>query len=179
MASCVDCAAQTSGQGKRCRSCAAVEKWKTMPRKRPWVMFEGIRYFEESPGSYWRSSRHAGHVAIHRAVWVATHGAIGPEIHVHHIDGNRGNNDLGNLQAMEMHDHHSIAHAERGPCPEEKRAKIGASNRAAWAKRPFHTQVCDECGSEYQTRATRGRFCSPICNTRYWNRPGQRRARVA
>lgn len=59
-------------------------------------------------------------------------------------------------------------YAEAGVTVDEARAAVrrgrSASLEAAWSKREAVTLVCEQCGGEYETRATStGRYCSRSC----------------
>jgi predicted nucleic acid-binding Zn-ribbon protein len=43
------------------------------------------------------------------------------------------------------------------------------SKKRWWIERVPSIHICDQCGREFSTTATRVRFCSPACNARYWN----------
>lgn len=55
-----------------------------------------------------------GYVYEHRLVWFEAHGAIAPGMHVHHIDGDRANNDLANLELVSNSDHQRTHHSVPG-----------------------------------------------------------------
>ena len=54
-----------------------------------------------------------GTIYIHRQVWYDAHGAIPKGLHIHHIDGNKTNNDLNNLE-MHSNSSHQLVHQETG-----------------------------------------------------------------
>ncbi|MGX1840596.1 HNH endonuclease signature motif containing protein [Streptomyces diastaticus] len=171
---CIECSAPISREGYRCRSCAARHRWATNREpERPYRTHEGIRYYLQSDG-YYRASRHRGGELQHRAVWRTERGPIPEGWHIHHKDGDPGNNDIANLEALTPLQHLSVEHGDRGPMPDSTRARLSAAKRAWWLGRQSSERVCDECGDAFKTRATRVRFCGPSCNTRYWNR--QKRA---
>ena len=175
---CLDCGVTT--RGNRCRSCAAIERWKTRPPLRTFVTYNGVRYYPHE-GSYWRSSRHKGAVLLHRAVWEAERGPIPVGWHVHHLDHNPSNNECSNLQAMSESNHLSGEHSHRAPWTEEQRQHAQKHRLAWWAARQPWEHTCEQCGQNHLTTATRVRFCSPTCNSAYWNnqrRTEQNRPRV-
>ena len=52
----------------------------------------------------------------YRKIWEASHGAIpydssGRKMEIHHIDGDRSNNELSNLQLVTIDEHYDIHHA--------------------------------------------------------------------
>jgi hypothetical protein len=53
---------------------------------------------------------------IWQKFWIAHNGPIpkdkfGKSFHIHHIDGDRNNNHIGNLMCLSESDHHKIHHA--------------------------------------------------------------------
>lgn len=90
----------------------------------------------------------------HRLVWEAAHGPIPPGYHVHHVDHDKFNNDLGNLECVSTKDH---------------------GDRHTW--RPV-TKPCDVCGKTYRphkTKRARSRTCSPECFSQLQKRLAQER----
>ncbi len=107
---------------------------------------------------------------LHRAVWEYHNGKIPKGYHIHHIDEDRNNNDISNLEMLSAFDHLS-KHGK-----EEKNREISRQNMkraiakaAEWHKSPeahdFHswlgrqswkdrepiTYTCDYCGKAYQS----------------------------
>ena len=72
------------------------------------IWFDGKRFTKF--GNYWRRSRKF----LHRAIWEKANGPIPKGCHVHHKDGDRENNDLGNLEIKDGRRHisdHQKGHA--------------------------------------------------------------------
>lgn len=54
---------------------------------------------DKQTGYYLSSSRFAGErKRLHRYVWEFYHGPIPEGFHVHHVNGNKYDNDIGNLE---------------------------------------------------------------------------------
>jgi hypothetical protein len=147
--------------------------------KRTHVTFNGDRYYLCLDGYYQCArtvAKRTGEYLLHRAVWAAAHGPVSDGVHVHHIDGDRGNNDLANLIALDKHDH--ISEHKRGPRPgwgPEQSGQAGRLRRAEWARRQPRDVSCDECGQTFQSTGMRARFCSPKCRRRLYHREGRSR----
>ena len=52
-------------------------------------------------------------LSVYRKVWITANGEIpfdddGRTYHIHHVDGNRSNNDLSNLRCVSIMDHYRI-----------------------------------------------------------------------
>ena len=130
-----------------------------------------------------------GYIAEHRLV-MGNHIArpLLPEEAVHHIDGDRMNNELSNLQLFPTHGEHTrIGHPEVA----QKVARVNKGNRYSpqtmfrkghtpwnkgmtgltpWNKGTAKTELrnCEYCGKEFTARTSpsrqgRGRYCSNSC----------------
>lgn len=129
---------------------------------------------------------------LHRAVWEYHNGQIPQGYHVHHIDENRSNNQIGNLKLVEASAHIS-GHMSTPERKEKSREHIGKAVLAApewhkssaghewhsahakkyWHDAPLRTYVCTNCGKEYQTRGVRHKgnhFCHPNCKAAFRRR---------
>ena len=60
------------------------------------IEHNGIAYTQDRSGHY-RSNQNK---ALHRVIWQGHHGPIPKDFIIRHIDGNRDNNDISNLQLM-------------------------------------------------------------------------------
>ena len=140
----------SGGKGRTlCRSCAAKRRWQDNPRplKRPFVVFEGLRYFRQADG-YWRASRHGGNELLHRAVWKSHNKRDIPDgWHIHHRDEDKANNSPDNLEAIPSPDHSRHHHPDG----------VFAPGREA---------VCVECASKFLARWGREWVCSDACRRR-------------
>lgn len=144
-------------------------------------VFQGKKYYEYNGAcaGYFRNRRGK---LLHRAIYEAAHGPIESRIHVHHRDGDRSNNDLANLEALDIRDHMRLHMAERPDVPghmarirpltvlwhrsPEGRAWHSEHSREAFAKRGSVDYTCQHCGGAYRSRHRgRARFCSNACRT--------------
>ena len=65
-------------------------------------------------GGYLRTNNRRGNIcSVHRACWEAYHGSIPRGCAVHHIDGNRENNEIDNLLCMPKSDHAALHNRKR------------------------------------------------------------------
>ena len=130
---------------------------------------------------------------LHRAVYEFHHGPIPKGCAIHHVDGNRSNNDLGNLVLMDRRKHQSHHMQEPKRKSDAQRAIRCAIKAAAewhrseegrkWHKeqyvktkdrlRKIETFVCAMCGSTYEAEDSgRNRFCSRKCMSAWRRKSG-------
>ena len=111
--------------------------------------FNGIVYGKSTSNNY-------GHYFkvfyLHRAVWTYYFGEIPDGYVVHHIDGNKENNDISNLTIMTNAEHR----------------KLHASDDSITMIAKKKTFKCIVCGKEFEAFNTgNNRYCSEKCADRY------------
>lgn len=138
---------------------------------------------------YWDGryyARHKGLVAprrLHVDVWEAHNGPVPAGHHVHHIDQNRRNNAIDNLQLVDGKEH-VRAHSSTEKAKEHMRTiqQLGKEAAKAWHKSEegskWHKEhfdalmaskgilQCTECFSEFKPTNFRQKFCCTRCNNR-------------
>ena len=154
--------------------------------KRPFTEFDGVKYYKTAQG-YWLGGNRSNCKRLHIAVWEKYNGKIPDGYHIHHIDGNKDNNDISNLELMKASDHISM-HSRSAENVSRARETIRRAAEAAkvWhgsdAGREWHrehalkvaqeqaekkvTLVCQVCGREFTTLkqcASRTKFCGNNC----------------
>lgn len=151
----------------------------------------------EIDGLVFRRDRRSGYYALitairlHRYVYITRKGPIPKGHHVHHIDGDRGNNDPENLELLPPGVHASrhgnalkasVAGAEalrkrmdyarlyasewhRSPAGKEWHSLQGKRNGEVVKPQQYS---CAECGTAFWTKPYgRVKFCSLACGQRY------------
>lgn len=129
---------------------------------------------------------------LHRVVWETYNGPVPNGYHVHHIDGNRANNSIDNLECKTAVEHESY-HMSQPERVAQSRISVEIARKAAsewhrseagrkWhseqgkrngAMRTLQTYVCSMCGKEYQTKSIRhsgNHFCHQNCRAKYGRR---------
>lgn len=176
--------------GDMCNTSA--ENWtiKRSERRRQHSVQEvdGIRFYFKPEGYYKADHAKYGGITMHRYVWERHHGGIPSGFHVHHIDGDKANNEISNLEvlsASEHSTHHGGTNKWVGSEANKKqlasinhKAKAWHSSpegiewhkkngKAAWEKRVLYAKNCIECGAEYETPyPTRAKYCSNNCKAK-------------
>lgn len=156
---------------------------------KPTQIFNEIEFYETQKGYYLARDPDTGSLIwMHRYVWMYYNGDIPNGYHVHHIDHNRANNDINNLELIEYHLHmskhnSSNEHCEISKAILEKYARPAAiawhKSKAGseWHKKHFEALmrqkfddktefICAYCGKPYTTSVlmkNHSKFCSNNC----------------
>lgn len=127
---------------------------------------------------------------LHRVVWEYHNGPIPKGYHIHHIDGDRSNNQLENLlcepAAKHESDHgrtserqaYGKMHIERirPKASEWHGSKAGLEwhskqGKRNYAVRKVNTYLCTQCGKPFQTKHVYAKgsnhFCGNNCKAKY------------
>lgn len=151
-------------------------------------VFDGKKYRFRSSGrsAYFKSKKW-----LHRVVWEYHHGAIPPNTHIHHKDGNPRNNQIENLEAMSASDHAKLSCQSKPKvdlicaycCRLFQAIRNGKKNRycgnrcreAAARERYRHTydveRLCSVCGTPFVANKWWGGVtCSKKCSSEQANR---------
>ena len=69
------------------------------------IIFDNHKFIKDNTTGYYHA--HYGNTTklLHRVVWEHFNGTIPEYYHVHHIDKNKDNNDISNLELIECHAH--------------------------------------------------------------------------
>lgn len=145
-----------------------------------------------SDRSYFKKTFRDGTVvSLHRWVWKQHHGEIPEGCHIHHKDGDTGNNDISNLECLHSSDHlqghaarrdwrspEHLAHLERirpltkawhaSPEGREVHRKVGSM---AYKNFTPDDKPCKHCGEVFTPRklGSQDLFCSNKCKSA-WRR---------
>lgn len=106
---------------------------------------------------------------VHRLIWETHNGPIPSGYDIHHIDGNKLNNDLKNLQCLPHSEHLSIHMKANKKLhdwhkTEEGRKFLGEKSRKLWETREIHILKCKHCNADFQAKQIdRAEYCSDKC----------------
>jgi len=151
--------------------------------------YKGIRYYK--CGFYFQRKG----VRLHRKVWEDAHGPVTVGYAVHHIDGNRSNNDINNLMTMEKSKHSerhmadpvrkeiaraniqaAIAKAPEWHASESGKTWHGIQAKETWRKREASEHICTHCGKSFMTNTMYhsggNTFCGPNCRSAHRRESG-------
>lgn len=155
---------------------------------------DGYSFRRDKKTGYYLSSKKIGskRLRLHVYVWMKAHGAVPKGFHVHHIDENKRNNELSNLQLIEGREHvvqHSKNYSEErieaarrnlieNAVPKSKewhKSKEGREWHSkngveAYAKREAKEFICAYCGKTFKSTKyveDTNRFCSNNCKSAY------------
>lgn len=146
---------------------------------------DGIRFYSDGK-SYWQTSRHK---RLHVYVWEKHNGKVPDGYHVHHIDGDKTNNDISNLQLLSQSEHMRYHNNtdEMKKMFRKNLAKYARPKAIEWhkseASTDFHKELykkslgkyvgvkekkkCTFCGKEFEYPVSRPltKFCSTKCKS--------------
>lgn len=145
--------------------------------------FNGVKFTRDDETGYYLNS--TLRKRMHRYVWEYYHGKIPKFFQIHHIDGDRSNNDISNLEMIRVGEHQRL-HGEKLSETERQMRRDNMAENArpaaiAWHKseagREWHRihgietmktreqveKTCEYCGKAYKTIQKASRFCSNKC----------------
>lgn len=152
--------------------------------------FNGITFYQTEENDYFRHSIKGTTILMHRYVWEFYNCKIPKGYHIHHIDGNKANNDISNLQLLKGTEHWSL-HGKILTDEEREWRRENVITKAVpkavdWHKsedgKLWHKEqvkyrkdnrsericTCEQCGKEFTTFSNKdSKFCSNSCKSKY------------
>lgn len=130
---------------------------------------------------------------LHAYMWRTRMGAVPDGVEVHHVDEDKGNNEVSNLELLPVHDRrvlhgapmtderrealrrnlreNAAPKAAEWHASEEGRAWHSEHARRMWEKTGGSRYVCTMCGKEFTSRKRyrdgSNRFCSGACKSAF------------
>ena len=152
-----------------------------------YITYDGLRFCRDDKTGYYLNS--TIRKRLHRYVWEREVGTIPKGCQIHHIDGNKANNDISNLAIMTATGHQRL-HGQEQARKEASRANVKKATAAAPAwhrseagkkwhaehakgrKQPRTDKTCEYCGTLFKGTKTQ-RFCSNKCKAAWRRRSGK------
>lgn len=155
------------------------------------IYYDGLRFTRDDRSGYYVNAKTGRR--LHRYIYEEEHGALTPDIAVHHVDHDKSNNSIGNLQAM-THSEHMTHHGatmsdERRQAMRDNLTNVvrpfasewhGSPEGRAWHKKHYEqtkdmlhakeTFKCRHCGKMYET--SRKGFCTNACKSAWRRKQG-------
>jgi uncharacterized CHY-type Zn-finger protein len=150
------------------------------------IHFERKFYLDKKTG-YWISTTTSPRTRAHVWVWQFYNGKIKKGFHIHHMDGNKSNNDISNLQCLSIKEHFSKHDSEERRknnlihisnirpltkewhASEEGRKWHKENGLISWEKRKPIEIKCKQCNKSANTKTYHQEFCSNACKSK-WRR---------
>lgn len=153
--------------------------------------YNGLKFTRDEKTGYYLNS--TNRIRMHRYVWECNHGKIPEGYHIHHIDHDKSNNNIDNLELMKADRHHALhgqanglANVESGlldrirPMTKEWHASDEGKewHKAHYDKMKDKLYVekefkCDNCGKKFVAiDQGSNRFCSNACKSAYRRKSG-------
>ena len=124
----------------------------------PNTTHKGKKYGLSKTGYYIRSE------PLHIRVWEDLHGPIPEGMVIHHINGDKTDNNIDNLVCLTRRDHGLIHPGRHSPLSEKEIEALRNRVKKTWKNTPYRLLICEHCGNEFETRCPRKtRFCSQKC----------------
>ena len=156
------------------------------------IIYKGQKYFIQTSGKYYNSrKKYYGTRLLHRRIWIENYGAIPEGYHIHHIDRDWRNNNIGNLKLIEKSEHqkmhckelfkdeeyvrkNKIAIIKAGKkskewhASQEGRKWHSRHGKKTWENREKKYIVkCHTCGKEFKSYFKVTKHCSISCTNKY------------
>lgn len=156
------------------------------------AIYCGYKFRRDPKSGYYLCTKKtdAGHrERLHVFVWRKNNGGIPDGYHVHHIDGDKRNNDIGNLacipgeQHIRQHSKKRVVTEYEYICKNLKenaapkaaewhKSKVGRQWHSEQAKKTFESltekrYICEFCGKEFFKKSfSTSKYCSNACKTK-------------
>lgn len=131
------------------------------------LVFNGSNYFKSQNMGYWRKST-GNRNLLHRDVWEFFNGPIPEKFDVHHLDENKDNNLLGNLECLAKSEHTRIYGIFNNQFTKGKKHR--EQNEA---------KKCPVCKLEFKKKAPgetkKAITCSHTCSATWRSKPRAKR----
>ena len=160
-------------------------------RKGLYQVFNGEYFGLDEKSGYWQNTK--TRERMHRYVWKHFYGEIPTGFHIHHLDGDKSNNDISNLAMISASAHLKLHGENQNPETLEKKKKNcdnvryltkawhASKDGREWHKAHYQKtkdalherfeRVCDFCGKTFMGTKT-SKFCCNACKSAYRRKMG-------
>lgn len=145
------------------------------------------KFYQDKKTGYWISTDYP-RIRAHQWVWLSIHKIIPKGYHIHHVNDDKSDNRIDNLELIKAGRHMSI-HMQKPERKEQSRKlveKIRPLTKAwhaseegrewhkahgilGWLARESIKITCKQCGKEAETKTYHQEFCSNACKSA-WRR---------
>lgn len=172
--------------------------------KRQFVEFNNRKFYLSPENGYYEAKikkdnkRHT--LRLQRAVWEFYNGSIPEGYQIHHIDGNKQNNNISNLQLLSHQEHAKLHSQQKGKeiwnrkemkeanargrekCKEWHKSENGkkwhSEHQKETIKKNVIEKICTDCGAKFKTwHDKREQTLCRKCRDKYLHREIRRRKR--
>lgn len=144
--------------------------------------FQDIKFYQDLKTGYWITTK-CPKKRMHVVVWESFYGKVPKGFHIHHIDEDKSNNDIFNLQLLKAGEHQSSHWNEEKKARARKHAEKIRPLTKEWhgseEGRKWHREhgidgwnnkkeiegVCLQCGTKFTTKTYHQKFCSNNCKS--------------
>jgi len=106
------------------------------------VKYNGEKY-HRGPDGYYRKNSDGYGGYLHREIWKNEKGEIPEDKQIHHVDGDKSNNDIENLKLVSASKHREIHGATNEDMPEEAREAAKEWHKSDEG-REWHSEMAEE-----------------------------------
>ncbi|MBM6728322.1 HNH endonuclease signature motif containing protein [Limosilactobacillus ingluviei] len=161
-----------------------------------YAYIDGYKFRKDDKSGYYLSTKKIGvsRKRLHIYVWEKHHGSIPKGMEINHIDENKDNNEISNLECLTRSQHlaYHKKHDYERMVPKWKKnlENFARPKAAAWHKskegrasvsqshtglkyRKQYIKRCINCGKVYRAAFNRSKFCSTTCQAAYRRKQGK------
>lgn len=165
--------------------------------KNNYALVNGMKFLKENSGYYLSTKIYKNNrrIRLHRYIWEQYNGEIPNNYEIHHIDHNKDNNDISNLEMLTKEEHKK-RHNEEITDDIKEKYRINLEQNARpkaiewhksnkgkeWHKEQYKNSlgkltpkemICEYCGKNYLSMDNgKNRFCSNNCKSAYRRKMG-------